>query len=118
MFHVSNGPMLAFANINEAELSPTDSVANQGSSAGTHEDWRKPIVDYLQAPSKRTVRAVRRMACKYTLVDGYLYRRTVDGILMKCLDEDQARVAMGEVHGGICRTHQSAHKMKWLLRRA
>jgi hypothetical protein len=22
---------------------------------------------------------------------------------------------MGEVHGGICGTHQSAHKMKWLL---
>ena len=31
---------------------------------------------------------------------------------------DQARVAMGEVHEGICGTHQSAPKMKWLLRRA
>jgi hypothetical protein len=25
---------------------------------------------------------------------------------------------MGEVHEGICGTHQSAHKMKWLLRHA
>jgi hypothetical protein len=25
---------------------------------------------------------------------------------------------MGEVHEGICGTHQSAHKMKWLLWRA
>jgi hypothetical protein len=25
---------------------------------------------------------------------------------------------MGEVHEGICGMHQSAHKMKWLLRRA
>jgi hypothetical protein len=25
---------------------------------------------------------------------------------------------MGEVHEGICGTHDSAHKMKWLLRRA
>jgi hypothetical protein len=25
---------------------------------------------------------------------------------------------MGEVHEGICGTHQSAHKMKWLLCRA
>jgi hypothetical protein len=24
---------------------------------------------------------------------------------------------MGEVHEGICGTHQSTHKMKWLLRR-
>jgi hypothetical protein len=27
-------------------------------------------------------------------------------------------VAMGEVHEGICGTHQSTPKMKWLLRRA
>jgi hypothetical protein len=34
------------------------------------------------------------------------------------LGTDQARIAMGEVHEGICGTHQSAPKMKWLLRRA
>ena len=34
------------------------------------------------------------------------------------MDSDQAKVAMGEVHEGICGTHQSAPKMKWLLRRA
>ena len=50
--------------------------------------------------------------------DDELYRRTADDILLKCLDTYQARVAMGEVHKGICGTHQSAPKMKWLLRRA
>jgi hypothetical protein len=34
------------------------------------------------------------------------------------LGSDQARVAIEEVHEGICGTHQSAPKMKWLLRRA
>jgi hypothetical protein len=34
------------------------------------------------------------------------------------LEIDQARVAMGEVHEGIYGMHQSAPKMKWLLRRA
>jgi hypothetical protein len=28
------------------------------------------------------------------------------------------KIAMGEVHEDICGTHQSAHKMKWLLRHA
>jgi hypothetical protein len=41
----------------------------------------------------------------------------VDDLLLKCLDSDQATVAMGEVHEGICDTHQSAPKMKWLLQR-
>jgi hypothetical protein len=33
------------------------------------------------------------------------------------LDLEQAKVAMGEVYEGICGTHQSTPKMKWLLRR-
>jgi hypothetical protein len=36
---------------------------------------------------------------------------------LKCLDSDQAKAAIGEVHEGICGTHQLAPKMKWLLQR-
>jgi hypothetical protein len=36
----------------------------------------------------------------------------VDDLLFKCLDLDQAKVAMDEVHKGICGTHQSSPKMK------
>jgi hypothetical protein len=42
----------------------------------------------------------------------------MDGLLLKCLGSDQFKTVVGEVHEGICGTHQSAHKMKWLLRRA
>jgi len=72
----------------------------------------------LNDPSQLTDRKVRRQALKYVLLDGVLYHRTTDGLLLKCLGLDESRIAMGEVHEGICGTHQSAHKMKWLLRRA
>jgi hypothetical protein len=52
------------------------------------------------------------------LINDELYHRTAEDLLFKCLDNDQAQVAMGEVHEGICGTHQLAAKMKWLLRRA
>jgi hypothetical protein len=52
------------------------------------------------------------------MMDDDLYRHTVDGLLLKCLGMEQSRVAMGEVHEGLCDMHQSAHKMKWALRRA
>ena len=61
---------------------------------------------------------IRHLAFKYVLIDDELYRRTAEDLLLKCLDLDQARVAIGEVHEDICGTHQSAPKMKWLLRRA
>jgi hypothetical protein len=47
-----------------------------------------------------------------------LYRRTVNDVLLKCLGPDDAILAMAEVHEVICSTHQSAPKMKWLLRRS
>jgi hypothetical protein len=61
---------------------------------------------------------LQRKVLRYTLIDGDLYRRTIDDILLKCLDDEHARMAIWEVHEGICGAHQSAHKMRWLLRRA
>jgi hypothetical protein len=49
------------------------------------------------------------------MLDNTLYHRTIDGLFLKCLGLDQSRIAMREVHEGICGTHQSTHKMKWLL---
>ena len=77
-----------------------------------------PIISYLKDPSRGAERNIWCLAFKYILVDDELYRRTADDVLLKCLDTDQAHVAMGEVHEDICGTHQSAPKMKWLLRRA
>jgi hypothetical protein len=58
---------------------------------------------------------VRRIAFKYVLISDELYRRTVNNVLLKCLSPDETILAMAEVHEGICGTHQSAPKMKWLL---
>jgi hypothetical protein len=82
------------------------------------DDWRTFLVYYLENPNHIADRKVRWQALKYVMLDNTLYRRTIDGLLLKCLGLDESKVAMGEVHEGICGTHQSAHKMKWLLRRA
>ena len=73
---------------------------------------------YLEDPGRGAEMNIRCAAFKYVLIDDELYRRTAEDLLLKCLDLDQARVDMGEVHEGICGTHQSAPKIKWLLRRA
>ena len=83
----------------------------------TADDWRYDVFNYLKNPSQSASRKLRYKALRYVLLDGELYYRTIDGVLLKCLSADQAKVVMGEVHEGICGTHQSAHKMKWFLRR-
>ena len=79
MFHISQRPMTSFANV-EVKPELTASATHENSSAGGNQDWRKPIFDYLRDPSKRVDRTVRRMAFKYEIRDGDLYRRTVDDV--------------------------------------
>jgi hypothetical protein len=76
------------------------------------------VTECLQNPSNTKYRNVLRQVLKYTLMEGELYQRTIDGLLLKYLDEEESKVAMGEVHEGMCGTHQSAHKMRWMLKHA
>ena len=86
----------------------TDSAINRAEDR----DWRIPIISYLKDPGRGAERNIHSAAFKYVLINDELYRRTAKDLLLKCLDLDQAKVAMGEVHEGICGTHQSAPKMK------
>jgi hypothetical protein len=79
------------------------------------DDGRTPLIHYLENLGHIADRKVWRQALKYVVLDNDLYRRTIDGLLLKCLSSEQSKIVMGEVHEGICGTHQSAHKMKSLL---
>ena len=83
----------------------------------TVDDWRWEIIDYLKDPSKEVDRKIRFQAIKYVLLEEDLYYRTIDGVLLKCIDKEEAKVLMCEIHEGVCGSHQSAYKMKWVIRR-
>jgi hypothetical protein len=106
----------SLANVHD-ELSNQPSKTSSDVGANLH-DWRTPLLAYLRDPSAKVDKSVRRSAFKYVLHNDELYQRTAEDLLLKYLGTDQARIAMGEVHEGICGTHQSALKMKWLLHRA
>ena len=72
----------------------------------------------MKNPAQQVSRRLRYKALKFVLLDGQLYHRIVDGILLKCLSQEEAKVLMGEIHEGVCGAHQSTHKMKWMIRRA
>jgi hypothetical protein len=91
-----------------------DSADNEADAS----DWRTPITNYLRNSNIRTDKNIRCTFFKYVLMSDELYRRTVNDVLLKCLGLYDAILAMAEVHEGICGTHQSAPKMKWLLRRS
>ena len=55
-------------------------------------DWRASIVAYLRDPSVKVDKNVRRSAFKLILHNGEIYGRTAEDLLLKYLDNDQAKV--------------------------
>jgi len=49
------------------------------------------------------------------IVENELFKKTPEGVLLKCLGETEAYLAISNTHSGACGTHQADHKMKWLL---
>jgi hypothetical protein len=106
----------SLANVHD-ELSNRSSKTSSDVGTNLH-DWRTPLLAYLRDPSAKVDKSVWRSAFKYVLHNDELYQRIDEDLLLKCLGTDQVRIAMEEVHEGICGTHQSALNMKWLLHRA
>lgn len=80
-------------------------------------DWRYPYIKYLSNPSQERLKLVRQRAVNFVLIEGVLYRRGADGILLRCLSRLEADRVMAEVHEGICGAHQAGPKMRWVIRR-
>jgi hypothetical protein len=62
------------------------------------DDWRIPLVRYLENPGHIVNRKVQWQALKYILLNNTLYRRTINGLLLKYLSSNQSKIAMGKVH--------------------
>ncbi|KAL0294891.1 UNVERIFIED_CONTAM: hypothetical protein Sradi_6863400 [Sesamum radiatum] len=78
------------------------------------EDWRQPLVDYLKygkLPNDLRRRTdTRRRATRFIYYKGTLYRRSFDGLFLRCLSDNEKVQAMEEAHSGVCGAHQSGPK--------
>ncbi|KAL0350078.1 UNVERIFIED_CONTAM: hypothetical protein Sradi_4157000 [Sesamum radiatum] len=68
------------------------------------EDWRQPLVDclkYEKLPNDLRRRIdTRRQATRFIYYKGTLYRRSFDGIFLRCLSDNEKVQAMEEAHSG------------------
>ncbi|XP_058752577.1 uncharacterized protein LOC131625757 [Vicia villosa] len=94
-------------NLNIVEIFAIDNMADS--------DWRNSLVQYLNNPVRGTDRKIKYRALNYVILGNELYKKTTEGVLLKCLSEAEAYLAVSEVHSGACGAHQSGYKMKWLL---
>ncbi|KAL0449507.1 UNVERIFIED_CONTAM: hypothetical protein Slati_1507100 [Sesamum latifolium] len=85
------------------------------------EDWRQPLIDYLKyekvPDDPRRKVDIRRRATRFIHHNDTLYRRSFDGVFLRCLSDDEAIQAMEEAHSGVCGAHQSGPKLHFRLKR-
>jgi hypothetical protein len=54
---------------------------------------------------------IARLAKRYTLVEGDLYRRDANGVLMRCITQEEGYELLAKVHGGECGNHASSRTL-------
>ncbi|XP_058726010.1 uncharacterized protein LOC131597323 [Vicia villosa] len=101
------GNHLGYANEEEFEVLAIDTLADT--------DWWNPIIEYLKDPSLNTDRKTKYRALSYVWIGNELFKKTPEGILLKCLGENEAYLALANIHSGAYGAHQVGQKMKWLL---
>jgi hypothetical protein len=87
-----------------------DPVAQAGPNA-----WITEIRDYLKdniLPNEHVfTEKIIRVAKRYTLVEGDLYRYGASGVLMQCITWEDGCEFLIEIHGGECGNHVSSHPL-------
>ncbi|CAL9004724.1 unnamed protein product [Prunus brigantina] len=61
--------------------------------------------------------SVRRRAPRFIYYKEILYRRSFEGLFLRCLGEEDTSKAMEEAHSGICGAHQSGPKLYFQIKR-
>ncbi|CAJ2642757.1 uncharacterized protein LOC123899916 [Trifolium pratense] len=86
------------------------------------DDWRMPIMQYLQKgelpEDKEAAVRLRRKAAHYTLISGRLYKRGFSSPMLLCVNEEEAKGILKEIHEGSCGSHIGGRSLAGKVARA
>jgi ribonuclease HI len=94
---------------------PASPLAPQPISQSGPDAWISEIRDYLKEnilPEDHvSAERIVRLAKRYAVVEGDLYRRGANGILMRCINQEEDRELLTEIHGGECGSQSSSRTL-------
>ena len=70
------------------------------------DSWYRDLVHYLRAGlllehwNSKQRRALRLKSASYQIVEGILFRKNYDGVLLRCLEKEDAKKVMIDLHDG------------------
>ena len=86
------------------------SYINEGYSS-----WLTPITRYLSLRellnNRIEAHKIQVQAARFSIVNGQLYKRSLDGPYLKCLTTQQGQYVLAELHEGICGNHPTSRNL-------
>ena len=74
-----------------------------------------PIVSFLQDGRLRLdaeeAKKIKKRVARFTILNDTLYKRGFSMPYLKCVDEDEAKYILKEVHEGVCRDHVGSRSL-------
>ena len=71
--------------------------------------WMTPIISFLQdghlPQNTEEAKKIKKRVARFTILNDALYKRGFCMPYLKCVDEEEARYILEEIHGGVCGDH-------------
>ncbi|XP_074271141.1 uncharacterized protein LOC141595069 [Silene latifolia] len=78
-------------------------------------DWRVPYINWLRdgtlPEDRKEVQSFRIKASKYILIDNIVFRKSLAGPCLRCLNKKEAETVLHDVHGGECGNHAGGRSL-------
>ena len=75
----------------------------------TSPSWMDPITQYInkgELPNEKDkANKVQVQYARFSLIDEQLFKRSLNGLYLKCLTTEQGQYVLAEFHEGICGNH-------------
>ena len=75
-------------------------------SVHSNPGWTSPILSFLREgrlpPNPEEAKKIQKRAAKFTILNDELYKRGYSQPYLRCIEEEEAKYVLEEVHGGVC----------------
>ena len=77
--------------------------------------WMTPIISFLQEghlpQDADEAKKIKKRAARFTVLNDTLYKRGISMPYLKCVDKDEAKYILEEIHEGVCGDHASPRSL-------
>jgi hypothetical protein len=92
-------------------LRETDLMISDGAKQQPEIDWMSPIKAYLDnqpiSDDNAEIERITHKCRMYHLIDGVLYRQGFNGMMMKCVSQDEGSQLLRDIHSRVYGAHSS-----------